>query len=510
MTHTPAIAPKRPNKRAIVLPGGGMRVAYQAGALQRLHEEGLRFSLGDGTSGGVMNLGAVLSGVTPADLAMRWRSLKPAKFISPLSIMEYLKFPNLRAFGDFDGIVEYVYPHLGIDPGKIRASRGVQAQFNLCDFAAKSVVPVPQNQITLDQMLAGMSLPMFTPAVPQNGTTWTDAVWIKDANLLETVRNGAREIWVIWCIGNTPRFLPGTLNQYVHMIEMSAVAALNAELEQIRALNAQIAAGETPYGLKTPIKVHLIKPELPIPLDPDFVSGKVSGDALVDQGYMDAAAYLRGKPRQGISLSPAATRTDAPGQGLTFRERMTGRILFGETDPKRGGQDINATPVALQATINLRDVAGFVKDPAHRGEMAAHLFSPRLGFVLPATHSNFQLFSPSDDPDLTHMVYQVGVLLHGKPHWFNGQKQVRRGPPWRIWRETTTLFVRLHEGRDSSGKVVAAGVLRLSPLDFLKLSTTVSTRDCFGPHARLGTVGKFVRFFTRSLWNTYFWQGRRR
>lgn len=47
----PPIAPDAPNRRALILPGGGMRVAYQAGAVQALHEAGLRFSHADGTSG---------------------------------------------------------------------------------------------------------------------------------------------------------------------------------------------------------------------------------------------------------------------------------------------------------------------------------------------------------------------------------------------------------------------------------------------------------------------------
>ena len=39
-------------RRSLVLAGGGMRVAYQAGALAALEEAGLRFHHADGTSGG--------------------------------------------------------------------------------------------------------------------------------------------------------------------------------------------------------------------------------------------------------------------------------------------------------------------------------------------------------------------------------------------------------------------------------------------------------------------------
>jgi hypothetical protein len=509
MTDKPPIAPLRRNKRAIILPGGGMRVAYQAGALQRLHEDGLRYSFGDGTSGGIMNLGALLSGVQPADLARRWRRLNPTNFVSPLSLRNYLSFPNIKSFGDFDGVREKVFPHLGIEPDKIRRSTGVTAQFNVCNFRRKAVVAIPHTEITQGLMLAGMSLPMFTPAIQENNETWTDAVWIQDSNLAKSVAAGANELWVIWCIGNTPAWLPGTLNQYVHMIEMSAIAGLNAELAAVARLNEQIAAGMTPFGHTTPIKVHLIRPDLPIPLDPDYVAGKVSGDALVDQGYMDAARYLAQKSAGGSVIDQTLTQTQAPKNGISFRETMTGRISFDTTDPIKGGADRNAIPVVLKATINLRDIHGFVRDQQHRGDMAAHLYSPRLGGIRPATHSNFQLFAPTDDPNLTHMTYELGVLLDGKPYWFSGRKHVRRSAPWNMWRETTTLYVTLHEGIDRSGNIVAAGVLRLGIIDFLGLMTTLTPRDCIGLSAKFGAILRFVDFFGGALLRTYFWRGRR-
>lgn len=54
--HCPPIAADNPSVgRALVLAGGGMRVAYQAGAVKALIDEGLRFSHADGASGGTIN-----------------------------------------------------------------------------------------------------------------------------------------------------------------------------------------------------------------------------------------------------------------------------------------------------------------------------------------------------------------------------------------------------------------------------------------------------------------------
>ena len=48
-------------RRGLVLAGGGMRVAWQAGVIAALDEAGLIFEHIDGTSGGIFNAGALLS-----------------------------------------------------------------------------------------------------------------------------------------------------------------------------------------------------------------------------------------------------------------------------------------------------------------------------------------------------------------------------------------------------------------------------------------------------------------
>src|SRR5215475_3316509 len=201
-----AIAPETPNRRALVLPGGGIRVAYQAGALKALIDSGLRFSFADGASGGTMNLAALMSGVTPDDLCARWRSLDVTDFVSLRPLKAYLRLPAIGAFGGFSGIRDKVFPHLGINIDRLRVARSVQATFNVCDFDDKIVLPIPQDRMSLELLLAGISLPLVTPPVRYEGHTYTDAVWIRDSNLMATVRAGANEIWVIWCIGNTPQF----------------------------------------------------------------------------------------------------------------------------------------------------------------------------------------------------------------------------------------------------------------------------------------------------------------
>jgi predicted patatin/cPLA2 family phospholipase len=497
-----AIAPAEANRRALILPGGGMRVAYQAGALKALHDHGLRFSFADGSSGGTMNLAALLSGVTPDDLCRRWCTLDVMGFVSPRPLSAYLRFPAMGAFGGFDGIRNKVFPHLGIDLDKVRRAQSIRATFNVCDFDDKIAVAIPNPDMSMELLLAGISLPLVTPAVEYQRKTYTDAVWIRDSNLMETVRAGANEIWVIWCIGNTPEFKNGLIEQYVHMIEMSALGALHAELAEIAALNALIARGERPHGHDRAIAVHIVKPIFPIPLDTDFIAGRIDGSTLVDYGYRDAAGYLRDMQPNGVPLEPASTKMRTPGQGLTFREAMIGRLTFGVTDPVAGADNVAAVPFTLKATIDIPDVEEFIADRTHTGGLAGHLYAPRAGFTLPSTSGIFRLFSPGPDPDMTEMVYEMGYMRDGKPYYFRGHKHVRIGSILGAWRETTTLYVTVHE-TDAAGPVIAAGILRLNVFDFLALMGTLHAVGCERPMQRWRTVMRFSRFFARELWRTY-------
>ena len=57
-------------KRSLILAGGGIKVAFQAGALQVwLDEAGLTFDHVDGASGGVFNLAMMCQGMSGLEIA---------------------------------------------------------------------------------------------------------------------------------------------------------------------------------------------------------------------------------------------------------------------------------------------------------------------------------------------------------------------------------------------------------------------------------------------------------
>ena len=326
--HTPALAADGDSpRRSLILAGGGMRVAWQAGVLSALEEVGLRFEHADGTSGGTINLAMLLSGRPPGEMCERWRTLRVRDFVAPLPLREYLRAPRLPGFGGGRGIVDRVFPHLGVSVERIRSASGIEGTFNVCNHATKVNEAVGHRDVDIETLVAGISLPIIMPAVRRGGTPYTDSVWIKDANLMGAVKRGADELWLLWCIGNTPAYHDGPFLQYVHMIEQSANGVLFEELDRIRELNEGISAGRSPYGQERPVVVHVVKPRHPIPLDPDFFLNRIDAATLVAMGYDDAHRYIATMDgERGVLLDSSATRMEEPGLRASWRERYSGGL----------------------------------------------------------------------------------------------------------------------------------------------------------------------------------------
>ena len=50
-----------------------------------------------------------------------------------------------------------------------------------------------------------------------------------------------------------------------------------------------------------------IKPEYPLPLDPEMFLGRMDAATLIDLGYADAKSYMENMSEEGIPFTPEAT-----------------------------------------------------------------------------------------------------------------------------------------------------------------------------------------------------------
>ena len=152
----------------------------------------MQFDHVDGTSGGIFGTAMLASGISPRETTQRWRKVKLSGFMSLLPFKKYLSTQTMSAIGDADGIINGIFPTLGIDVKKINSNSAFDATFNVCNFSKKTFETVLHNKVMLDHLIAGMSLPIFMPGVKIGKDWYTDGVWIKDANLTNAVNRRAR------------------------------------------------------------------------------------------------------------------------------------------------------------------------------------------------------------------------------------------------------------------------------------------------------------------------------
>ena len=228
----------------------------------------------------------------------------------------------------------------------------------------------------------------------------------------------------------------------------------------------------------------------PVGTNPSFTIAALADrmcDHLIDSG--DASPVP-------AAAAPARTPAPAPAPrtSLQFTEEMRGsyrRTPVGAL-----------APLAFRVTVTVDDLHAFLDDPDHEARADGWIDAPELGGRCPVSSGQVRLFAPHGPGRSSTLRY----LLHfhdggGRPLTLSGTKQLTEAAPLRLWKETTTLRVRLLPGHtaDPDRTPLATGVLRLRFSDFLRQLTTLRTT---GP-AGAAALARFAGFFLRRLRHTY-------
>jgi predicted acylesterase/phospholipase RssA len=295
--------------RSLVLSGGGAKIGWASGALQViLDEAGIQFDHIDATSGSVFNLAMLLSGKSATYIADAWGDLSPKEFVSFHPWYQYLTFWKLPSLLTQDAARNHIIPKWGIDLDKIRSCTEINGHpvigtFNVCDFEAKRIVTYENSKMDVDRLLSIDAVPGVVPPVSIGGSLYVDAMLLQDANVPEAVRRGADEIWIVWTVEETSPWKGGIWNQFGHVFEICAVGNLYRDLDQIKQINADVAAGNAKPGQRH-ITVHLLKPDSPIPVDYLFFRNKAQMRPVIEAGKEFARKYLAALGQTG---QPAGT-----------------------------------------------------------------------------------------------------------------------------------------------------------------------------------------------------------
>ena len=207
---------------------------------------------------------------------------------------------------------------------------------------------------------------------------------------------------------------------------------------------------------------------------------------------------------------PSAPRKVAPPvPGIRFTETMRGYFSTHElTDYQQGytaGQQAGSSFV-FTLTIQADDVARLIKEPQHTAALSGTVLMPAISpEPMTASQGTFNLFVDyAAKVNTKRMLYGIPLRdVAGNAYYVAGYKEINEDHGLRVWPETSTLYITVYQGADSTGTVLGKGILHIAPADFLKQMTTMAAINTTSVEEKLKIELEFGEFFAGSLYATY-------
>jgi cholesterol oxidase len=206
---------------------------------------------------------------------------------------------------------------------------------------------------------------------------------------------------------------------------------------------------------------------------------------------------------------PPRAPPEPPGVGVQFTERMRGYIApmpegheLDYDDAYTAGKREDSS-FSFLLTLCTDDLDATLADPAKRMCFDGTAEAPWLSSEpLQVSGGRFSLLARDPEHrDTTNMTYEMKLTAEDGRGWsFRGVKYVHDdfGPD--LWRDTSTLYVDIH---DQDGALAARGRLHIELDDFVKQLTTIAVRGADSRVEQLRAKARFGRFFVGSLFDTY-------
>jgi hypothetical protein len=162
------------------------------------------------------------------------------------------------------------------------------------------------------------------------------------------------------------------------------------------------------------------------------------------------------------------------GAGVTFDERMDGYLASSEQGPSDRADYLAAYrdakraggPCHFEATMLIRDIAAYVRDPEHRARMSGTFHWGPVGEA-EIRDGEFQLFVKIPDTGVREMRYRFTFDgPEGEPLTFTGVKWMKTKGRVNTWSPSTTLYSRIER---ADGSTAWSGILKIGAKETLKL-----------------------------------------
>ena len=200
--------------------------------------------------------------------------------------------------------------------------------------------------------------------------------------------------------------------------------------------------------------------------------------------------------------------------GVTWRETFRGSLAFGQTDFNQATRPEHGTPATAGVTVSIPDLDAFLSAQSDGGirarpaipadVTAGYIRCDAFGGELTVRKGTFRAFVPAgrqEPRDALHLRMRYELTLEGpggRVYALHGFKLLENDPGYDSWSDSTTLFVTIRSDRET----VATGILRISPLAFMRELCTFRGTGGSRRH-RWSAVARYQRYFLTSVARTY-------
>jgi NTE family protein len=283
--------------RALVLSGGGVKGAYQIGALKHLiNERGLKYDIVCGVSVGALNV-SFLSMFKDdkegfAGLLKFWESLDSSKIYK-----RWFPFGKLHALWkkslyNSQPLIDLM--HSSIDMTKIRSSGKKVAVGAVSLDSGQYRLFTEQDDCFVDGVLASSSFPSGLKPITIDNQLWTDGGVKHITPLKAAISFGADEVDMILCspVTTTSKYDDSskTIALALRTVDLMTDQIVEADLQIANMYNQLVQAGMC--SNKKYVNIHALRPDFDL-IDDSLRFNNTEINRMIDIGYQDASSKYK-------------------------------------------------------------------------------------------------------------------------------------------------------------------------------------------------------------------------
>jgi NTE family protein len=252
--------------RALVLPGGGGRGAYQVGVLKALKAEGIDFDLAFGTSIGGINATLFAQG-DQSRLEDLWCSIRSKDIFSLPSAHQIGRLVLGHKLGllDTSPLEDLIRREVNLQKVKASKMKLGWCTTDLCSLETKMITvdEIMSTNELVDVLMATSALPLaFPPRHIQGKGLWIDGGLVRNTPMETAIHMGADEVYMVLLHPESINTCPVNMFEVlIRCLDIVLDASARKEVQAAELYNRLIDSGSEESKGRKKVKIRIFQPK---------------------------------------------------------------------------------------------------------------------------------------------------------------------------------------------------------------------------------------------------------